>query len=315
MPAAIESRTSPVEPSLTTPAWVDREAFPFRSRFLEIAHGRRVHYVDQGEGEVLLFVHGTPTWSFEWRHCIRTLSRTHRCIAMDNLGFGLSDRPRDFDYRPESHAAVLRAFVERLKLRDVTLVVHDFGGPIGLPLALGGASVVRRLVLLNTWMWSFRDDAEMMRKGRMASGTIGRLLYRYANFSLRVLTPYAYGDRARLTPRIHQQYLAPFRDRESRERVLWPLARAILGAGRYYDSLWLMRDRLKGMSTLIVWGMKDPAFQPRLLERWRATLPQATVVRLPVGHWPQEESPDEVARAMQDFLASSGSIPLANRKT
>ena len=315
MLAAIDSRTSPVEPSLTTPAWVDREAFPFRSRLLEIAHGRRVHYVDQGEGEVLLFVHGTPTWSFEWRHCIRTLSRTHRCIAMDNLGFGLSDRPRDFDYRPESHAAVLRAFVERLKLRDITLVVHDFGGPIGLPLALGGASVVRRLVLLNTWMWSFRDDAAMMRKGRMASGTIGRLLYRYANFSLRVLTPYAYGDRAKLTPRIHQQYLAPFRDRESRERVLWPLARAILGAGRYYDSLWLMRDRLKGMPTLIVWGMKDPAFQPRLLERWRATLPQATVVRLPVGHWPQEESPDEVARAMQDFLASSGSIPLANGKT
>ena len=225
---------------------MDREAFPFRSRFLAIAHGRRVHYIDEGEGEVLLFVHGTPTWSFEWRHCIRALSRTHRCVAMDNLGFGLSDRPRDFDYRPESHAAVLRAFVERLELRDVTLVVHDFGGPIGLPLALGEASVVRRLVVLNTWMWSFRDDPDMIRKARMASGTIGRLLYRYANFSLRVLTPYAYGDRTKLTPRIHQQYLAPFRDPESRERVLWPLARAMLGSGRYYDSLWLMRDRLKG---------------------------------------------------------------------
>jgi haloalkane dehalogenase len=66
-----------------------------------------------------------------------------------------------------------------------------------------------------------------------------------------------------------------------------------------------MRDRLKGMPSLVVWGLKDPAFQPPLLERWRATLPQATIVRLPVGHWPQEESPDEVTRAMQDFLASS----------
>ena len=102
------------------------------------------------------------------------------------------------------------------------------GGPVSIRLVPGGGAVrstltlrrgshvVRRLVLLNTWMWSFRDDAEMMRKGRMASGTIGRLLYRYANFSLRVLTPYAYGDRAKLTPRIHQQYLAPFRDPESR---------------------------------------------------------------------------------------------------
>jgi haloalkane dehalogenase len=300
--AAIDPRASIVEQRLATPAWVDREAFPFRSRFLDIAHGRRVHYVDEGEGEVLLFVHGTPTWSFEWRHCIRALSRTHRCVAMDNLGFGLSDRPRDFDYRPESHAAVLRAFVERLALRDVTLVVHDFGGPIGLPLALGGASVVRRLVLLNTWMWSFGDDPAMVRKGRLASGTIGRLLYRYANVSLRVLTPYAYADRTKLTPRIHQQYLAPFRDPESRERVLWPLARAILGSARYYDSLWLMRDRLKGVPALVVWGMKDAAFQPALLDRWRHVLPRATIVELPVGHWPQEEAPDRVTGAMQNFL-------------
>jgi pimeloyl-ACP methyl ester carboxylesterase len=301
--AGIGTLTSSPDQAVATPAWVDREAFPFRSHFLEIAPGRRVHYVDEGKGDVLLFVHGTPTWSFEWRHCIRELSRTHRCIAMDNLGFGLSDRPRDFDYTPESHARVLRAFVDRLGLTELTLVVHDFGGPIGLPLVLQESSVVRRLVVLNTWMWSFDDDPEMVRKGRMASGSVGRLLYRYANFSLRVLTPYAYADRTKLTPRIHQQYLAPFRDAESRERVLWPLARAILGSSRYYDSLWRMRDRLRDVPTLVIWGMKDPAFQPSLLARWKETLPQATVVELPVGHWPQEESPGDVTRAMQDFLA------------
>jgi haloalkane dehalogenase len=283
---------------------VDREAFPFRSRFLDVAPGHRVHYVDEGRGDTILFVHGTPTWSFEWRHCVRELSRTHRCVAMDNLGFGLSDRPRDFDYTPEAHAVVLRAFVERMGLDDITLVVHDFGGPIGLPLALEEPSVVRRLVVVNTWMWSFRDDPEMVRKARVASGGVGRLLYRYANFSLRVLTPYAYADRAKLTPRIHQQYLAPFRDSESRERVLWPLARAMLGSSRHYESLWETRDRLAGVPALVIWGMKDPAFQPSQLARWRATLPQATVLELPVGHWPQEESPDEVTRAMREFLGS-----------
>jgi haloalkane dehalogenase len=291
------------EPAVTTPAWVDREAFPFRSRFLEVTPGRRVHYVDEGQGDVVLFVHGTPTWSFEWRHCIRELSQTHRCIAMDNLGFGLSDRPRAFDYAPESHARVLRAFVERLGLSDITLVVHDFGGPIGLPLALEQPSVVRRLVVLNTWMWSFDDDPEMVRKARIASGGVGRLLYRYANVSLRVLTPYAYADRAKLTPRIHQQYLAPFRDAESRERVLWPLARAILGSSRHYDSLWRLRDRLLSVPALVMWGMKDPAFPPAHLTRWNVVLPQATILELPVGHWPQEESPGEVESAMRDFLA------------
>src|SRR5687768_15349190 len=103
------------------PAWVDRAEYPFRNRYIEIAPERRVHYVDEGEGDVVLFVHGTPTWSFEWRHCISDLSRTHRCIAIDHLGFGLSDRPADFDYTPESHARVLQEFVQRLGIRDFTL--------------------------------------------------------------------------------------------------------------------------------------------------------------------------------------------------
>jgi pimeloyl-ACP methyl ester carboxylesterase len=83
--------SSSAEPTVTTPAWVDREAF-HSAAASEVTPGRRVHYVDEGHGDVILFVHGTPTWSFEWRHCIREVSRTHRCIAMDNLGFGLSDR-------------------------------------------------------------------------------------------------------------------------------------------------------------------------------------------------------------------------------
>ena len=285
------------------PAWVDREAFPFQSRFLELAPGRRVHYVDEGEGDTLLFVHGTPTWAFEWRHAIRALSLTHRCVAIDHLGFGLSDRPRDFAYTPESHARVLRAFVQQLGLRDITLIVHDYGGPIGLPLALDQSTIVRRLVLLNTWMWSFEDDRDMVRKAKIAGGRLGRFLYRYANLSLRVITPSAYADRTRLTTRIHGQYLAPFRDIDSRSRVLWPLAHALLGSSEYYRSLWNERARLRAIPALIVWGMKDPAFQPPLLSRWRSVLPGAMVVELPVGHWPQEEAPEAVTRAIEAFLA------------
>src|SRR5689334_12293198 len=261
--------------SISTPTWVDRDAFPFRSRFLEVVPGRRLHYVDEGQGDTLLFVHGTPTWSFEWRHCIRALSAAHRCVAVDHLGFGLSDRPYDFDYSPESHAAVLRQFVERLQLRDVTLVVHDYGGPIGLPLALARPTVVRRLVVLNTWMWSFADDPDMTRKGKIAAGRLGWLLYRYANVSLRVLMPSVYADGRKLTRRIHDQYLTPFRDRDARERVLWPLARAILGSTAYYDSLWRERDHLRELPALIIWGTKDSALQPHLLGRWREVLPHA----------------------------------------
>ena len=281
--------------------WVDRAAYPFQSRFLEVLPGTRMHYVDEGTGDVVLFVHGTPTWSFEWRHAIGHLSRTHRCIAMDHLGFGLSDRPRDFEYTPESHARVLRTFVDRLDLRDVTLVVHDYGGPIALPLALGTSGRVRRLVIVNSWMWSFADDPAMVRAARIAGGRLGRFLYRYANFSLRVLMPSAYADRRKLGREIHAQYLAPFPDADSRGRVLWPLARAILGSSAHYESLWRERHRLADIPVLVIWGTKDPAFG-RMLDRWRAAVPKARIVELPVGHWPHEEAPDEFTRALAEFL-------------
>lgn len=287
----------------TIPNWLDRAAYPFQSRFLEVRPGVFMHYVDEGMGDLILFVHGTPTWSFEWRDAVRHLSRTHRCIAVDHLGFGLSSRPTDFDYTPESHARMLRELVERLGLENITLVVHDFGGPIALPLALDAPGLVRRLVVLNSWMWSLNDDADMRRAGRLAGGWLGRFLYRHMNFSLRVITPSAYAERRKLTPAIHAQYLAPFPDADSRGQVLWPLARAILGSSEYYDSLWRRRERLADVPALIIWGMKDPAFKPHMLERWKTIVPSARVVELPVGHWPQEESPEEVTRALREFVS------------
>jgi haloalkane dehalogenase len=188
-------------------------------------------------------------------------------------------------------------------LRGFTLVVHDFGGPIGLPLALEDGRV-SRLVVLNSWMWSFADDPEMQRRARLVSGALGRFLYRRANASLRLIMPSAYGDRRKLTPEIHGQYLAVFPDAASRERVLWALARALTGSAAFYDGLWERRARLAHLPALLVWGMKDTAFRPPQLARWAQALPQATIVRLAdAGHWPHEEAPADVLRAMRAFLA------------
>jgi len=286
---------------------IDRNAYPFQSRWLELSAGR-MHYVDEGAGEVLLFVHGTPSWSFEWRHLIRALAPRWRCVAPDLIGFGLSERPEGFSYDPEAHAAALGEFVERLDCESLSLIVHDYGGPIGLPICLRQPERVRRLVLFNTWMWSFRGDRDMEGKARMAGGKLGLFLYRHANLSLRVITPYAFGDRRKLTPAIHRQYLDRFPDPTSRGRVLWPLARAILGSSSYYEALWAQRERLRGRRALIVWGMRDPAFQPRQLARWKEVLPEARVVELTAsGHWPQEEEPDRVVGEMHAFLTGSAS--------
>jgi len=288
------------------PSWVDRTAYPFTPRRLSLPAGQASHdvsYVDQGAGEPILFVHGTPTWSFEYRHVIRALSASHRCIAPDHLGFGLSQRPVDFDYRPESHAQVLARFVDRLGLDRFTLVVHDYGGPIGLPLALDRPDRVRRLVVLNSWMWSIAGDPRMARGARMLGGRLGRFLYRRANLSLRSLMPYAYGDRKKLTRAIHGQYLAAFPDADSRGRVLWPLARGLLASSAHFDSLWQRRQRLVEIPALILWGLRDRALGPDLLTHWRTALPHARVAQLPdAGHWPHEEQPDAVIQALGTFL-------------
>ena len=272
------------------------------SKYLDTRHGR-MRYLDEGSGPPILFVHGTPTNSYEYRHLIASLAATHRCIAPDHLGFGRSERPAAFAYTPEAHAEVLREFVDALGLERFTLVVHDFGGPIGLPLVLADSSRVDRVILMNTWAWPLDDDEKMARGARFIAGSAGRWLYKYANASLRLIMPSAYGDRRKLTKTIHRQYLDVFRDRAARVLVLHALAKALLASRAHYEWLLHRVGQLRRRPVLIVWGMKDSAFQPYQLERWRSLLPDAEVVRIEgAGHWPHEEEPARVIDAIERFL-------------
>jgi haloalkane dehalogenase len=212
------------------PPWLDRRAWPWAPRSLDLSEGR-IHYVDEGSGAPVVLVHGTPTWSFEWRHVIAGLLGRARIIALDHLGFGLSERPRGAGYRPEDHARRFAQWVDRvLPLDRFHLAVHDFGGPIALDWALDHADQLLSITVLNSWMWSFEDDPRMARGARLIGSGVGRLLYRYLNVSQRLVMPSAYGDRQKLTRDIHRQYLSVFPDAESRERVLFVLARSLLGS-------------------------------------------------------------------------------------
>ena len=288
---------------MTDAAWLDRSQWPWTGRRCPLPDGT-LHYVDEGQGQTVVLVHGTPTWGFEWRHVIADLSRRHRVVVPDHLGFGLSDRPADADYRPEAHAARFAAFMERVVGSEpVSLVVHDFGGPIALAWALAHPDRVRTLTVVNSWMWSFEDDPVMRRRAAMVDGALGRLLYRYANASLRLIMPSAYADRRRLTRDIHRQYLAVFPDADTRERVLFTLARALLGSSAFYADLWARRAALAGVDLSFIWGMRDSAFGPSLLDRWIDAFPQARVTRIAdAGHWPHEEQPGAVIAALREAM-------------
>lgn len=125
--------------------WLNPSLNPFPTHDLDTGSGR-MHYVDEGEGAPIVMVHGTPSWSFLYRQLIRDLSGSYRCIAPDQLGFGLSDKPETFAYTPAAHAQNLERLIDTLGLKDIVLVVHDFGGPIGLSYALTHPENVRALI-------------------------------------------------------------------------------------------------------------------------------------------------------------------------
>ena len=291
---------------MTTPPWIDGAAWPFTPRTVAV-HGHRLHYVDEGAGPLVVLVHGTPTWSFEWRHVIAALRPTCRVVALDHLGFGLSDRPADAGYRPEDHAARFRAFMDTVCPRGpITLVVHDFGGPIALDWALDFPERLAHLVVINSWLWPF-DDAAMRRKARLAGSGLGRWMYRRLNASLRLIMPSAYADKRRLTPAIHAHYLAPFPEADGRERVLFALAQSLLGSSAFFAGLWQRRERFAATDLHLIWGRRDPAFPPAALARWQQTFPRARTTALDdAGHWPHEEAPGEVAQAIAATVAASG---------
>lgn len=270
-----------------------------------------MHFIDEGEGEVLLFVHGTPTWSFLYRHLIRALAGNYRCIAVDQIGFGLSEKPEDFDGRPQSHAENLAEFLEKLGLRDITLVVHDFGGPIGLGCALEMPDRIKRIAVFNTWLWETKNNPSVEKIDKIINGYIGKFLYLNLNFSPKVLLKKAFSKPRKLPKDIHRQYIHPFPDKSSRLSLL-RLAQSLAGSSDWYQEQWERLDRLAGKPWLFIWGMKDGFITPDFLGRWKSRLPQASVVELDCGHFVQEEMPEASVQALKAFLSATSPSPTSS---
>ncbi len=280
--------------------WLDRILYPFQEKWLQLPGGT-MHYVDEGEGQALVFVHGTPTWSFVWRQQLKSLSRNYRCIAPDHLGFGLSDKPGTFAYTPEAHADNLEALIAHLQLKDITLVVHDFGGPIGLRYALRHPENVKRIIVLNSWMWSLEGEKTMMKISRLMRSSVGRFLYQQLNFSVRLLLPTGYNERKHLTSDIHTHYKKPLNTPAARLGT-WRFAVALHESNPYFASLWEQREVLQNIPLLLIWGEKDKLLPLHWVEKWQQAYPQAEVKKLKAGHFLQEENGGEVTAAIRAFL-------------
>lgn len=288
-----------------------RALYPFKSHFLTLGDGKRMHYVDEGpeDGEVLVFAHGYPLWSFVYRaFLVYYAAQGFRCVAMDHIGWGLSDKPSVRHYHTVlRHTRNLVECLEALKLRDVTLVMEDWGTPFSLGYALQHTANVRRMVIMNSWVFqdSYANRLHPLINFVTARG-LGRALFGSLNmvFSLAVQQ----WTMRRLSPAVMMAYKAPFREARSRTALVqFP---RMISTTPAHPSAPVMRaleqglDALKHIPTLLLWGEDDPFFPSDLAQHWKKNLPRARgpVILETTRHFLAEDDPDAVLYHLDRFF-------------
>jgi cis-3-alkyl-4-acyloxetan-2-one decarboxylase len=279
--------------------------FPYEARYLQ-AGEVRLHYVDEGPRDAppLLMLHGNPTWSYMYRRPIELLSgRGHRCVAFDHMGFGRSDKPPEpRRYVLSNHVANAIALVDELDLRDVTLVMHDWGGPIGLGTLLERRDRFRALVAMNTWAWELPSFLPGFLRQFRSDG-LGEILALAGNMVVESIP----GGMARrdVDEAMMDAYRAPHPGYWSRLGTLAfirdvPLTENDVSAA----FMGQINEALPGIDLPlhVVWGMRDRVFVPAFIDEWQALFPGSECTELEAGHYLVEDRPDEVAEAIGAFV-------------
>lgn len=284
-----------------------RDLYPYESNFLSI-DGQRCHYVDEGSGDVLLFVHGNPTWSFYWHPLINSLKGTHRCVAVDHIGCGLSDKPTDYPYSLSSHVANLTKLVKALDLSHVTLLAHDWGGAIGLGTVLNLPERFSRIVLFNTG--AFPPPFIPLRIRLCRTPLLGRWALQGLNAFSRSALSMATEKPQRMTPAVRAGLLAPYDSWDHRTAV-YRFVKDI-PASRRHPTWQVLEDMERGLPTLadkpvqLIWGMRDWCFRPSCLERFEEIWPHARVERFEdAGHYVVLDADERITPALKNFFAKN----------
>ena len=276
--------------------------YAFDPHYLEL-DGLRLHYVDEGAGDAVLLLHGEPTWAYLYRKMIPLLAAVARVLAPDHLGFGRSDKPtRVDDYSYDLHYGAIERLVLELDLRSTTVVVQDWGGPIGLRIAVEHPDRVSRLVILNTGIGAGRAPSPEW--------------LRFRGFVRRVGTALVPGQLVRIScvneldEGVVEAYNAPFPTPESKAGVLAfpelvPTELEHPSAARMLEVREALREWHK--PALVLFSDSDPIFTPAAAERLAARIPGAGPAEIVAGagHFLQEERGEEIAERILRFLAET----------
>ncbi len=289
-----------------------RSEYPFESHFFTLEGGHQLHYVDEGpkdsELPPVVMVHGNPTWSFFYRNIIKEFSKTRRVIAVDHLGCGLSSKPQDYDYTLKNHVNNLAELFKETLLpqldegRKFDLIVHDWGGAIGMGLACLYKEKLGRSVIMNTA--AYTDEQIPKRIALCKIPVVGERLVRHFNAFAWPATFMAVEKP--LTSTIKAGYLLPYNNYENRIATARfvkdiPMTRS----HPTWKTLKEIEDQLKDLpgEKLLLWGEKDFCFSPHFYERWKEFYPQAqTCLLTSAGHYLLEDEPEVTRTKITEFL-------------
>ena len=295
---------------------IDIRAETFEGSFNFAPHyhhvnGFEMHFVDEGRGEPIVLVHGDPTWGYLYRTFIPILSQRRRCIVPDHMGMGKSGTPRDpYPYRLRHHVANLEALLLHLNLHEMTLVLHDWGGPVGLGFATRHPDRIKRLVLMNTWAFAPWPGGPLPRLLELIRSERGEKFVLEKNG---YVEPALVGTTHRpenLTKTVLDAYRAPFPTPESRLALLcWSRDIPVHETDPSYSEMKRIEEalvRFIGTPTLLVWGMRDPVLPESVLRTWQRTYPQATTAEIEdASHFLQEDAPERIVLCIEEFLEAN----------
>ena len=290
---------------------VSEHLYPFEKYWLDI-DGLRMHYLDEGGGEVVVAVHGNPTWSFYYRDLVNDLRNHFRVVVPDHMGCGLSDKPSDddYDYTLSRRIDDFATLMDDLDLTGINLVVHDWGGMIGLGWAVRNPERIKRLVILNTAAFHLPKTKPFPWQLWMVRDTpLGPLMVRGFNAFARGATHLAC-TRKKLSKQVRDAYCAPYDswgDRTATLRFVQdiPLRPGDRGYNIVSDTAARL-DELSDRPVLVCWGGKDFVFDDHFLAEWQRFYPHAEVHRFAdCGHWILEDASEEVLPLIRRFLTST----------
>jgi pimeloyl-ACP methyl ester carboxylesterase len=284
-----------------------RRLYPFESNFWSLGE-HRLHYLDEGHGEPLLMVHGNPTWSFYWRNLVLAFRDQYRTVVPDHIGCGLSDKPQHYPYSLSQHIENLTNLVEHLDLSDITLLVHDWGGAIGLGTALAMPERFKRLIVFNTG--AFPPPFIPFRIRICRTPILGTLAMRGLNVFARAALTMATEKPERMTDDVRSGFLAPY-DNWSHRIAVQRFVQDIPASASQptWQRLADIEQRLPTLAdrpVQMIWGMRDWCFTPECLERLSKSLPGAEVHRFAdAGHYVVEDAHERIVPIVRDFLNAS----------